>query len=86
MIEEKKIKITYEDLENPKIDDIIARRLLEKKRMEMHVGQKIWIVHKKWLYLLLAGLIGAIIIWGAYKVVVHFFSPADKTVKIGNSV
>jgi hypothetical protein len=86
MTGDKRIKITYEDLEDPKVDDIIERGYLAKKKMKIHIGQRIWIVHRRWLFLLLAALIGILIMWGAYKVTMYFFSPEERTTKIGNSV
>jgi hypothetical protein len=64
-----KIRITYEDLQDPRVDDII-RRQAEETEMRSSVligsdleGSKTSLIHKSWFNLLIAGLVGAFIAW-----------------------
>jgi hypothetical protein len=66
-----RIKITYDDLKDPKIDETISLKspgtMMEKqktlKRLRIYRFIRIY-----WLHLLIAGLIGALIVWGLLKI------------------
>jgi len=63
-----KIKISYEDLQNPKIDEVLTQESSFRRGMgsKGDIGEttRVSFIHKSWFYLLLAGLIGALIAWG----------------------
>ncbi|MFQ5752302.1 MAG: hypothetical protein ACE5HI_09925 [bacterium] len=90
MKEGKKLKISYEDLADPKVDEIIARTkrfkenilsgAFEKKPQKTRPG------NRRWLQFALVACISAFVFWGAFKVIDYtFFAPKDKYIEIGNS-
>jgi len=65
-----KIRINYDDLEDPKVDETLAR-LDEESSFRKGIGTKtgplekgqVSLIHKSWFHLMIAGLIGALIAW-----------------------
>ncbi len=64
----EKIRITYNDLQSPKIDEILQRQN-EESALRAGAGtaseelSKISLIHKSWFNLMIAGLLGALLAW-----------------------
>lgn len=62
-----KIKVTYEDLKDPKVDEILAQEsssiMSMGPRADLEDMGEVSFIHKSWFHLMLAGLIGAFIAW-----------------------
>jgi hypothetical protein len=60
-----KIKITYEDLNKPEVDEIIAEEAIKSGRQPEAAlkKEKVSLIHKSWFNLMMAGLFGAFIAW-----------------------
>lgn len=62
------IRITYEELHTPKVDEILARQA-EESALRTGMGTasqgtgKVSLIHKNWFNLMIAGLVGALIAW-----------------------
>jgi len=81
-----KIKITYDDLKDPKVDEVITEQIaLKRKKGISDDLKKGWVsfINKKWLYLLIAGLIGTVLVWGLLKAVVSLTTPKDRIITVG---
>jgi hypothetical protein len=66
-----RIKITYDDLKDPKIDETISLKPpgTAKEKQETLKRLRIYrFIRIYWLHLLIAGLIGALIVWGLLKI------------------
>ena len=63
-----KIRISYEELNDPQIDELIVRQA-EETAMRRGAGTipdemlKTKLIHKSWFYLMIAGCLGALIAW-----------------------
>jgi hypothetical protein len=67
-----KLRITYEELRNPEVDQILKRQAEELAlRMGMATRttapQKVSLIHKSWFYLMIAGALGAFIAWAVIE-------------------
>ena len=64
---ENKVKITYNELNDPRVDEALAQQL-SAKRKGCHATLKVkWkdsFIYRKWLYLLLAGSFGFLLGFG----------------------
>ena len=81
-----KVIISYEDLSNPKVDEIIAHEVSLKTKVEPKPHEKkIKKVDRRWLLFAAVAVIGALIIWGVVGVFNHILSPKDRNIEIGNS-
>lgn len=63
-----KIRISYDDLKSPKVDETLARQAEEAAlrigaRTASEEMKKVSLIHKSWFNLMIAGLIGALIAW-----------------------
>lgn len=65
---DNKIRITYEEIDAPKVDEILAQESAYKTAMGSKAGaaegEKESLIYKSWFNLMIAGLIGALIAWG----------------------
>ena len=64
----EKLKITYQDLSDPKVDEVLARFTEEMAFRKGSGGasdelKKASLLHKSWFNLMIAGLIGAFVAW-----------------------
>jgi hypothetical protein len=80
-----KLRITYEDLRSPEVDQVLKRQAEELTlRMGMATRaaqpQKVSLIHKSWFYLMVAGATGAFIAWAVFE---PYFD--DNMVSIGHS-
>lgn len=63
-----KIRISYDDLKSPKVDEILARQA-EESSLRRGAGtisdemKKVRLIHKSWFNLMIAGLVGALSAW-----------------------
>jgi len=75
-----KIKISYEDLQAPRVDEILSQDSSFRRGMgsreDAEETAKVSFIHKSWFYLMLAGLIGAIIAWGLIE---PYFGDTEET-------
>ena len=67
-----KLRITYEELRNPEVDQVLKRQAEELAlRMGMATRaaepQKVSLIHKSWFYLMIAGALGAFIAWAVIE-------------------
>jgi len=62
-----KIRITPEDLIAPKVDDILAQEASFGMASADSETHKTSFIHQNWFYLMVAGVIGALIAWGALE-------------------
>ncbi|HEX9901690.1 MAG TPA: FHA domain-containing protein [Acidobacteriota bacterium] len=74
-----KIRITYEELKDPRVDEVLARQTEESAwragAPAVAAGPaKTGFIHRNWFYLMMAGLIGAFIAW---SIVEPFFKDED---------
>jgi hypothetical protein len=66
---EDKIKISYDDLENKKIDKVIAQQLEKSSREKMEKPLSLkYHLYKRWLYLLIAIILSLAIAWTILKI------------------
>ncbi|MFQ5752300.1 MAG: hypothetical protein ACE5HI_09915 [bacterium] len=77
---DNKIKISYRELQDAKVDEILAqessfRRGMGSKR-EVEGLAKVSFIHKSWFYLMVAGFVGALIAWALIE---PNFSDAEVT-------
>jgi hypothetical protein len=77
-----KIRITYQDLQAPKVDEQIARQA-EESALRIGAGTAsgemghISLIHKNWFNLMIAGIIGALIAWALIEP--YFYDDAPDT-------
>jgi len=67
-----KLRITYEELRNPEVDQVLKRQAEELTlRMGMATRtaepQKVSLIHKSWFNLMIAGALGAFIAWAVFE-------------------
>ncbi|GEM_PF-3987154 len=88
MNEENKIKVSYDDLKDPKVDEIIARETRSKADIEANAraskAEKRRFFNRRWLQFAVVVLMGAFIFWGIVKVFDKIVSPKDRNIEIGN--
>lgn len=89
MDNENKIKITYDELNDAKVDQALAQQLSAKKRKDaiatLSIKWKNSFIYKKWLYLLLAGSFGLLLFWGLVTLSNSISTPKDRSIEIGNT-
>lgn len=67
-----KLRISYEELRNPDIDQVLKRQA-EEATLRMGMGvrpgkpSKVSLIHKSWFYLMFAGALGAFIAWAVIE-------------------
>jgi hypothetical protein len=86
--EEGKIKITYEDLKGSELEEVITQRtVFEEKRahkIDSKGSRPISSLWGNWLFLIVVGIIGAILV-GGFTIFAYRGFPTEKIVEIGNS-
>ena len=90
MKEEPKIRITYDDLQDPVVDETIARIQKEvtasNKRAENPSPKpNLAARDRKWIYLFIAVLICLLVAWGLMSLIRYLSSPRDQYIQIGTS-
>ena len=67
-----KLRITYEELRDPAVDQVLKRQAEElalRMGMATRTTQppKVSLIHKSWFYLMIAGALGAFIAWAVFE-------------------
>ncbi len=90
MKEEPKIRITYTDLQDPAVDETIARIQKEvtasdKQAENPSPKPNLAARDRKWFYLFIAVLVCLLVAWGMMSLIHYLSSPRDQYIQIGTS-